>query len=367
MIVSLILIGIVFLSQSIRFLELIVETGASSGAFWILIFLALPRFFEVVIPIAVMISILFIYHRLMVDSELVVMKSAGLSSMQLARPALFFIACIIVFLYFMTFWAGPKSAASMQHYRQVVKASAAQLFFREGVFNTFGDGLMFYIRNKANDGTLHGLMIHDARGEGTKPPVTVLAEKGVITSDAGGGRQVVVFDGQRQQYNAETQILEKLAFDKYTIEIPEQNKEIRQRWAEPDERSFLELVFPPDADAEIYERVRKQFVAEANRRITVPLLTLAFGSVSLAFLLLGPVTRHGYARRIVAAALAGIFIQSFYLASFNFAQTSYAANVLLYLMVLGPIIFSYLYLKNYNRLFLRRTQNVMDGKEMSDD
>ena len=41
------LAGIVMLTQSIRFLELIVESGASSLSFWIVTFLALPRFFEI--------------------------------------------------------------------------------------------------------------------------------------------------------------------------------------------------------------------------------------------------------------------------------------------------------------------------------
>ena len=359
-VVSLILIGIVFLTQSIRFLELVVETGASGGAFWFLTFLALPRFFEVIVPIAVMISVLFIYHRLMSDSELVVMKSAGLSSSDLARPAILFIIMVVVFLYSMSFWIGPKSAAAMQHYRQVIKANAGQFFFREGVFNTLGDGLMIYIRQKNNDGELRGLMIHDRQEslkDPTIPPVTIMAERGVIVSspDHQGNldRQVVVYDGQRQQYNSQSRILDRLAFERYTIEIPEQKKEIRQRWAEPDERTLYQLLFPKDLadipNAKNRADLRRVLIAEANRRITGPLLSLCFGVVSLAFLLTGPMMRGGYANRIIAAAMAGIVLQSLYLISFNFAKDHYAGNLLMAGLVTFPALGGYYYLSVYNR------------------
>ena len=76
---TLTLATIIFLSQSLRFLELVIESGASSKMFWVLTFLALPRFFEVVVPIALMAATLFTYNRLTMDSELVVMRSAGYS------------------------------------------------------------------------------------------------------------------------------------------------------------------------------------------------------------------------------------------------------------------------------------------------
>ena len=354
-IVSFILIGIVFLTQSIRFLELVVEVGASSSAFWFLTLLALPRFFEIIVPIAVMISVLFIYHRLMSDSELVVMKSAGLSSLELARPTFVFIGGVVVFLYIMTFWAGPISASYMQQYRQVIKANATQFLFREGVFNTLGEGLMIYIRKKNSNGNLSGLMIHDSRTENNLP-ITVFADKGVLVSEPDGRKQVVVYDGQRQQFDPETNILNKLAFERYTVEIPEPKKEVRQRWAEPDERTMWELLFPKDKDDPSYQRVKKDFIAEAHRRITGPLLTLAFGCISLAFLFLGQISRRGYTGRIVAAALAGIGLQSLYLVAFDFAKDHYAGIICMYLIVLLPAGFAYLNIKHYTTFMLARNE-----------
>ena len=43
--ISFTLAGVVMLVQSLRFLELVIDSGASSFSFWALTFLSLPRFF----------------------------------------------------------------------------------------------------------------------------------------------------------------------------------------------------------------------------------------------------------------------------------------------------------------------------------
>ena len=68
---------VIFLTQSLRFLELVIESGASGGTFWMLTFLAMPRFFEIIIPLSLMAATLFIYNRMTSDSELIAIRAAG--------------------------------------------------------------------------------------------------------------------------------------------------------------------------------------------------------------------------------------------------------------------------------------------------
>src|SRR5690242_21147838 len=76
----------VWLVQSLRLIDLIVNRGLSLGLFAYLAILILPRFVDVVLPIAVFIAVLFTYNRLLTESELVVMRAAGMSQGDLARP-----------------------------------------------------------------------------------------------------------------------------------------------------------------------------------------------------------------------------------------------------------------------------------------
>src|SRR5258708_14589332 len=77
----------VWLLQSLRLIDLIVNRGLSAGLFAFLPILILPRFVDVVLPISGFIPGLFTYNRLPTQSELGVTAAPRLSQTDLARPA----------------------------------------------------------------------------------------------------------------------------------------------------------------------------------------------------------------------------------------------------------------------------------------
>ena len=79
---------IIWLSQSLRFIELIVNRGLPLWTFLQLTVLLLPAWLTLVLPIACFAAVLFVYNRLTSDRELMVMAAAGLGPAKLARPAL---------------------------------------------------------------------------------------------------------------------------------------------------------------------------------------------------------------------------------------------------------------------------------------
>ena len=80
---------IIWLSQSLRFVELIVNRGVGPGTFLYLTMLMLPNFLTVVLPIALFSVVVFVYTKMIMDRELVVMRAAGQNQFALAKPALF--------------------------------------------------------------------------------------------------------------------------------------------------------------------------------------------------------------------------------------------------------------------------------------
>src|ERR1700760_1144387 len=78
----------IWLAQSLRLVDLIVNRGLSVEGFLYLAVLILPRFLDIVLPIGVFIAVLFTFNRLIAESELVVMRSAGLSHLALSKPVL---------------------------------------------------------------------------------------------------------------------------------------------------------------------------------------------------------------------------------------------------------------------------------------
>ncbi len=349
--IAIVLTFIIFLTQSLRFLEIIMNAGAAGSVFWILTGLALPRFFEIILPLSLMSATLFLYNKMILDSELTAMRAIGHSSFALAKPAIILGIITTIFLWAVTMWIAPMSLSKMHTMRTELKADFSNFLFREGVFNKVGKGLTVYIRNRAKNGELQGLMIHDTRDK-TKPPSTVLAQRGQIVSNENGD-QVIVYDGSRQEYKTKNQILQKLVFERYTIDLPTSTKATRT-WIEPDERTIIQLLNPDLTNSKDVNSLR-EFTVEIHRRFTGPLLALAFPLMGLVALLLGPVDRRGQTVKIGITIITVIALQSTFLASYNIAKNTDIGLALMYIVTLSPIIISLIALSKFSEAFRRKT------------
>lgn len=335
--IALSLASVIMLTQSLRFLDLIINSGASSFSFFTLTLLAMPRFFEVILPIALMIGTVFIYNRMNADSEIVVMKSSGLSPLQLSRPALILALSTTITVFFITSWVAPLSLSKMQLMRVTIKAQYSSLLLRDGIFNTIGKDVTVYIHRRNSEGELEGILIHDTRPS-NKMPVTIIAKRGVLVSDE-TEQQVVIYDGSRQEYDPQTGKLQRLDFRRYSLDLPDAGP-VRQRWREPDERTLYELL-RPDQQAQKNEKMMREFKTEAHRRVVSPFLAITFTIVSLCCLLLGAVDRRGLGWRIVAASGSVIVLQGFYLVAYNLAKEGTFGLVMMYTLVFVPLLGGY--------------------------
>ncbi|MFP4314279.1 MAG: LPS export ABC transporter permease LptF [Alphaproteobacteria bacterium] len=331
--VTIVLTAIVFLTQSLRFLELVIESGASSLSFWVLTMLALPRFFEVIVPLATIAAVIFVYNRMCMDSEMVAIRSAGYSPFQIGRSAIVLSLLLTIFLYAMTMFAAPNALSQMNKMRKIIKSQYSNVLFREGVFNRIGDDFTVYIKDKNSEGEMAGLMIHDSR-KNNKYPSTILAQKGIIISND-DTMQVVVYDGSRQEYNPEKQILQNLNFERYVIDMPDSGP-VATRWREPDERTIIELFNPNENNARDMESLR-DFKVEIHKRFTNPLLVIGFTLIGIVAMLIGPVDRRGQGKRIIIAILCTLFIQGGYITAYNMARNSDIGYIFMYALTLLPI------------------------------
>lgn len=335
--VSVVMAVIVFLTQSLKFLELVINAGASGSAFWMLTLLALPRFFEIILPFSLMTAVIFIYNRMSLDSELVVARSGGYSTLSLLRPALFLAAFISVVLYVTTMWAAPKALAHLHETRQIIKAQVSSLLFREGVFNRAGSGVMVYVRERPSTHELRGVLIYDARDE-SQPPAIILAKRG--QAEVGGsGYRVTVYDGSRQQFDREKHVLQKLNFQQYTVDFASSDK-ISARWSEPEERTIFQLLHPDLTSVDDRNNMR-DFKMEIHRRILLPLLAPLYVLIAGAALLQGPVNRQkGAGKRIVLAVVSVLIVQALFLSFFSLSRKGDLGLYLMYTGVFVPYIFA---------------------------
>ena len=80
-----VLISIIWLFQSIRLLEFVVDKGASVGDFFAMSVAAMPLWLMITVPISGFIAVNWVFNRILADRELTVMQAVGLSPFQLAK------------------------------------------------------------------------------------------------------------------------------------------------------------------------------------------------------------------------------------------------------------------------------------------
>lgn len=296
------LAALVWLTQSLRFIELVLDRGLSFWVFLKLTGLLLPGFFAVIIPITTFVVTLFIYVRLGSDRELVVMRAGGLSQWQLARPALLLGTVAMLLCYALNLWLVPASQAAFRGWQFEIRNQLAAILVQEGVFASVGDDLTVYARYRDPDGTLRGILVHDARERGA--PVTVLAEAGRITSTPAGPR-VTLLNGVRQQVERSpppanvppgappVERLNVLSFAENSLDLTRTTRPGADgRYRNAQERSIGELLHP-DPGENIPLRDLRRFRAEATQRLTNPINVIGFCLVALATVLTGEFRRHG--------------------------------------------------------------------------
>ena len=320
----------IWLAQSLRLIDLIVNRGLSVEVFLYLAVLILPRFLDIVLPIGVFIAVLFTFSRLSAESELVVMRAAGLSPMALARPVLILAGIAFLVLMSLSAYFLPISNRAFKELQFEIRNRFVSSLIQEGTFTTISDKLTVYIRNRDDRGQVFGLLINDSRDP--QRPVTILAERGAFV-DLPTGSRIIMVNGNRQQFDKETRKLSVLTFDRYTLDLDTLNDAPVGRFREAQERFLGELLFPP---ADVEKSLRYGFIVEAHQRLLIPLSAFSFSLIPLACLLPGEFNRRGQAKRVMVAIVAAFVFQLVALGVSNLADRYAAAIPLMYAAGLLP-------------------------------
>lgn len=298
------LTGVVWLSHSLRFVDLIVNRGLSIGTFFHFTLLLMPTFLSVILPFALFCAVVYTYHRLTIDSELVVLRAAGLSQIALARPALILagvvtLVCYSIMLYFM-----PLGFREFRDRYVVIRGDYTQILLREGTFNKIVKGITVYVRTSLSNGELRGILVHDNRDPNS--PVTMMAERGALVR-APDGPRLLLINGNRQEVDANGRSLRLLTFDRNIFDLSNLAGAKGPRWRKPRERYLHELLGPLDSERDITHLAELR--AEGHQRLVAPLFSVVFALIGLAATLAGKHSQRGRVPRILLGAGAVIVFQ----------------------------------------------------------
>ena len=297
---------VIWLSQSLRFVNMIVNRGLPLATFTYLTMLLLPTWLSIVLPIAGFSGVIFIYNRMTGDREMVVLEASGLSPLQLARPAIFLSVGITLICYVMTLYLIPLSYRAFKELQFQIRHNYTDVLLREGVFNTIANDITVYVRARQKTGELNGIIVHDGRDPQQK--VTLIAERGALVITESGPR-IFMQNGNRQSREKTTGRTSLLYFDRYTVDLGRTKSVTHRAWRDQNELYLFELLNP--TEKETLPRNFNEYIAEGHYRLSSPLLGLALPLLALSVLLRGEFSRRGQTWRILIAVGLAIVLEGF--------------------------------------------------------
>jgi lipopolysaccharide export system permease protein len=295
------LTALIWLTQSLRFVELVVNRGLSIVVFMRLTGLLIPSFIAVILPITTYVVIQFIYQRLAGDREVTVMRAAGLSPFALARPALALAIVAMIAGYWLNLIAVPATLASFREFQWEIRNKVAAFLLQEGVFTSISDKLVVYIRNRSPDGSLHGILVDDARDASVH--ATILAESGQLLEGANGPR-VLLINGSRQEIDRQSGRLNMLTFSENEIDLADASGPGTERPMDMSEVGVRQLLNPHPA----FARDIPKWIAEGHKRLASPLASVSYALVALVSVLTGAFQRHGGFLRPFVSVMVVVFL-----------------------------------------------------------
>jgi len=343
------LTGVIWLTQSLQFVDWIFNKGLSTGFFFYLTLLILPGVLAIVLPISLFAAILYTYQRLSAESELVVMASTGLAPSRLARPAMLLAVLITLVGYGLTLYLMPLGHRTFRSLKMELRANLSNVLLQEGTFNTVGQGLTVYIRERHGGGELRGILVHDSRD--SSRPTTMMAERGILVSSEQGPRLILV-EGNRQEIEQASQQLSMLHFDRYTLDLTQFVKTEHGVWLDAKDRYLHELFWPGDSPEALRDLHRLR--AAGHDRIVLPLFAVMLAQLALASILGGRPDRRGLGRRLALVIAAALVIRLAEPAAVNLAAKDPLVVPLIYLDLLLPFLVS-------SYLLLRESRNSRVG------
>lgn len=306
---SFVLTGVIWLTQALRMLDVLITQGQTLLTFFQLTAFALPSTLIIVLPISLFCAILYTLHKLISDSEIVVMFAAGVSRWRVALPLLTIAMGTSAIILAFSIYIAPAGLRELKSRLYEIRSDVATSIIREGSFSNPASGLTVYVRERGADGTTYGILVHDSRN--LKEPITYMAETGSLVRGP-NGPLLVMFNGNIQRVSRggddEKGATTLLYFDKYTYDLS-QYMETRPSVAyEGRERYFHELVNPAPDD--LYgQQNRRKLLADAHERLVEGIYPVMLTLIALAALLPAPFNRRGYASRMALAAAAALAVR----------------------------------------------------------
>ena len=272
---------ILLIARLLKLIELVVTRGVPVLNILRLLSYILPAFLEVTVPMAMLLAILVAFGRLSADSEMIAMRSSGLSLYQLVPPVAIFVALATIATAGLSVWARPWGNRSLRSALFDIAKTRASAGIKPGIFNDDFPGLVIYSEtiDSTSDRLTHVLI---ADGRDSQERNTIIASDGTMISDPATKTVTLrlrdgfihTTDNRGSEYQTK--------FESYDVnlDLRQMFAGSRQKERDPKELTIGQLRRAMEAKAEAGQSFVPELV-EVHRKFAIPFACIVFGVVAM--------------------------------------------------------------------------------------
>ncbi len=304
---SSVLIGILWLVQSLPRLDDIISNGQSGDVFIKVAILMLPQVMLLVIPIAAFAATLYAINQLFLDAEFVILMSVGRSNLEVAKVIFLFGLLVATFMYSLGLYFVPISQKELRAIMFEVRQNLTGQLIKEGRFFHPSDSVSIYIRESNKNGEMRGIFLTDARGQSNN--LTYSAREAVL-NETEQGLFLIMQDGLLQVANNKKTQLTTVSFDRLGLSLNEFFPKGTPNYFVPKEVFPLQILYNFNSIKGINFLDENNYKAEAHLKLATPLTPIALTLLALTTFLITGYRRQGFVISIYAGILIGLTMQA---------------------------------------------------------
>lgn len=300
------LLALVWLLQSLRFLDFLVNKGLGLGVFLEITSLLIPRLLVIILPLAMLAGAIYTCRKLQDDHETTALLAGGLRPYIAIAPLLGVGVLVGAALLTIMLWLQPATTTAFKDLQNNLRLKQGQLLLETGTFNPLGDDLMVYVKERLTPTSFAQLLVHDTR-DPTRP-ITWYAKQGELrTNPTTQAPELLLQQGLRQE--AGPREVTMLEFSSYNLSLASQLTQAMAGPREPEVEEFKwQNLWAAASQPGISAKRAMRLKAEAAHRLGWPVLPVPLVLVAVAGLLHPPKRKQGSLHGVLLAAVAGIGI-----------------------------------------------------------
>ena len=349
----LVIIGLVWVSQSFRSIKFIFEKGGTLLDFFKLSIFSMPAWLSISVSFGVFFGIFITFNKLENDRELIAMRSSGLNSLQLSYPIFVLGIILSSFLFFNFHMLLPKSYSYYKNYEDNLRYKTPQILFNENSFFHI-DKKTFYAKS-INGNVVSKLFIKDYSSK--KQTIDIFAKKALFIPEKNNVK-IKLIDGVKiiseQKSNP---LIINFKEDYISFNKKNSKKQTRSgRVIDLKEFTYFELIQKSKSNP----KSSGIYLAEAHSRNVFSLTPIIFCMIFLSFFLRSNHSRYDniFKKFII---ISSVFIIQIILFSFKNIITKIQEFIyIFYLIPIMLIVISFIFIKFETISFLK-FKKVKDG------